>query len=137
MPALSFEKRFVSRIEDGTKQHTIRAYRKRPFCVGDDLALFTAMRTKQCRRIFNAPCVRVEDIAITVYYGWIAVVIDGQELSRDEVNALAQCDGFADMPDMARFWGSNHGLGPFHGQIIHWDYARRYMPRPKARKAAA
>ena len=66
MPSLSFRSHFVPKIERGEKTHSIRPKRKRAWKVGDDLALFYSMRTKQCRRLFNAPVVRVEDITITI-----------------------------------------------------------------------
>lgn len=142
MPALSFQQRFVSRIESGEKTHTIRAKRARLWKVGDDLALFTGMRTKHCRRLFNAPCVMVEGVLIDVgfydpaqSYKKLHICIEGVVLARDETESFAKRDGFESRYEMWKFWLKNHGEGVFHGDIIHWDYARRYMPQTG--KAAA
>jgi len=45
MPALNFNPRFLSFILDNTKPHTIRERRIRPIAVGQDLRLYTGMRT--------------------------------------------------------------------------------------------
>ena len=51
MPALNFQRRFVSKIESGEKRGTIREKRKIPFKVGDPLYLYTGMRTSKCESI--------------------------------------------------------------------------------------
>lgn len=125
MPALSFKSRFVPLVESGAKRHTIRALRSRPFRSGDALSLFYGMRTKQCRRLFNAPCLKVEEIGIWVYPTYLVINIDGNKLTSDEKRAFAIRDGFDSEPDMAAFWAAEHGLGHFSGQVIHWDFDRR------------
>jgi hypothetical protein len=95
MPALSFQKQFVPFVEDGSKQHSIRADRKRPFKVGDTLSLFYGMRTKQCRLLARVPCIKVERMRIERARVWIYAV----ELSLDEKDLLAWTDGFRHTPD--------------------------------------
>lgn len=141
MPALSFMKQFAAPVERGDKTHSVRAKRKRPWKVGDKLALYTAMRTKFCRLLFRTVVTKVQDITIrnhttrrfedTEYspgrrcFGpWITVVIDEVELSDDEMESFARSDGFADLFAFARFWEKNHEIHkqPFHGDVIHWKY---------------
>lgn len=51
MVAYSFNKRFAEPIETGQKRQTIRAPRRRHARVGEQLQLYTGMRTKACRLI--------------------------------------------------------------------------------------
>ena len=73
MPALNFKKEFARgemamldkdyaiRNKVKPKTTTISSYRKRPFCKGDILYLFTGLRTKYCKRLGTVKCLRVED----------------------------------------------------------------------------
>lgn len=127
MAAYNFKLQFVPAIRAGTKKHTIRAERKdgRVPKVGEPLALYSGMRTKQCFRILaaNPHCTKVERITIEDLghssegdYGTL-VCIDGQPLDRSECQALARADGFPDFGRMMLFW---RGRLPFTGNIIHW-----------------
>ena len=138
MPALSFKKQFVPYVEDGSKQHSIRAMRKRPFVVGDTLQLYYAQRTAQCRHLSDAPCVKVSDIGIYGAHVWI----DGVELSSDETNMLAWRDGFRHVHSdgtytmisygcfalMLGYWTKEYGDNiDFKGQMPHWDWSKRTL----------
>jgi hypothetical protein len=121
MGAYNFKPRFVPFIRNETKRHTIRAKRARPDKPGNTLHLFTGQRTKACRRIGRAICIKVEDIVISASH---QVFVDGVELNASEKNALAYCDGFraGGVPRafelMMKFW---EGRLPFHGDIVHWS----------------
>lgn len=122
MAAYNFQKRFVGPIRAGTKHHTIRADRVdgRVPKVGEPLALYCGMRTKQCFKILdeNPLCTRVEPIRIE--YGEalrFVIIVDGCILDRGERERLAQADGFKDFDKMMEFW---RGRLPFEGNIIHW-----------------
>lgn len=129
MPAYSFQKQFVSAIERGDKTHTIRAKRKARPAAGQRCVGYYAMRTKQCRKLFEAVITRVQDITISDHdmiggdfmalYGLPLVIIDGDELDRTELEALAKRDGFVNAHDFWKFWQSTHSI-PFRGDIIHW-----------------
>lgn len=132
MGLYNFQPRFVPFVEDGTKPHTIRAERRHLDRAGDICHLYTGLRTKSARLIFRAPCVGVEEIAISGAQLWIA----GEELSSAEKDTLAWNDGFrhADAPSsfkgcfdlMRQFWSEKHGSNiHFKGHITHWDYSRR------------
>ena len=64
MVAYSFKKRFGPPILAGAKAQTIRADRKRHARPGEFVQLFTGMRTRQCRRLGETPCLSVEPIRI-------------------------------------------------------------------------
>jgi hypothetical protein len=129
MPGLSFKPRFERPIHVGTKRHTIRGNRKRPFREGDALFLWVSMRTKGRRFIGYTIARSVEDVAIDldVVPGRLAITIDGQRLSWDEANRLAVADGFRHLREMHDFWMENNAL-PFEGQIVHWFYPLRERP---------
>src|SRR5271170_7503724 len=112
MPAYSFQKRFVPKVESGEKTHTIRGKRKNRPKPGQPFYGYYAMRTKQCRKLVESTITRVQDITIEqgkricdiearegmhVYWNVPKITIDGEVLARDEAEALARRDGFQDL----------------------------------------
>lgn len=133
MGMYGFKRRFVAPIQSGVKRHTIRANRKYPDKPGSIVHAYYAPRTKQCFLIGRFLCTRVLPITIwEISRTWAyvgegdhrivsvaAIKIDGIELSQDEKEQLAICDGFNNLTDMISFWDLSK---PFHGHIIHWQY---------------
>jgi len=129
MPAYSFQKQFVPFIESGEKTHTIRGKRKNRPQRGQPFYAYYAMRTKQCRKIFESVITKVQHITIrdhdmvggdfTALYGLPLVTIDGCELDRSELEALARRDGFKDAADFWKFFQGTHTT-TFVGDMIHW-----------------
>lgn len=131
MPAYSFQKQFVPFVESGEKTHTIRGKRKNRPKPGQTFYAYYGMRTKQCRKLLESSITRVQDILIDVdhlYCDYIdaehimlvypRIVIDGESLADDEMEALARRDGFSDLRAMMMFWPRQ--VLPFSGDIIHW-----------------
>lgn len=122
MPILSFNKRFVGKIKNGSKRQTIRALRKYPIRSGDKLYLYTALRTKYAKKLRDVHCKMTEQIkitrrGITIYSMNIPVAFyPGNHIATD---AIARNDGFKDWAEMKAWWLKTHGL-PFHGTIIYW-----------------
>lgn len=117
MSSLSFNKKFVPAILNGSKTQTIRRFRKRPIKIGERLYLFTGMRTKQCERIGQAICTHRYVVKIN------RKGIDyGSNVVRDPaiLDALAKMDGFNNWDDMRRWWILNNDL-PFKGHLYMWD----------------
>ena len=137
MPALNFKQRFVEPIRLRRKRHTIRAERKIPIKVGDDLYLYCGMRHPGAFRILPdaVPCTQVQGIVIrfcgrcdgtgevahsSTHYESCPVfdiIVDGNRLAKDECERLAFADGFESFAEMMSFW---EGRLPFKGNIIHW-----------------
>lgn len=118
MPSLNFKPRFAASVSQGSKPHTIRAWRKRPFRVGDNLAFFTGMRTKQCRRLRpNARCSAVSSIEVRSLEH--KVVLDGKSLNRRQIEELACRDGFPGSAEFWDFFADTHGP-VLRGQLIQW-----------------
>lgn len=149
---LGFKDRFIPYITEGTKTHTIRAGNR--WRAGMRADLYARPRQKGMTLLFRTPVVKVEEVTIWLrkpaaklyadepcHAGALGIAINTEILSDDEANALAYRDGFRERPlvqgghldalaEMARFWlaehGSEDGLPIFRGQLIHWDFARRF-----------
>lgn len=140
MPAYNFHPRFAEPILAGVKGGTIRAPR-RPgnrgihtvarqeatgghAYVGEDLSLYTGMRTRQCRLIARKTCLGVERIALHLRAG--AVLFPRRDIARyiDGAAALddfARFDGFPDWVSLTDFWRAMHGdIADFIGWHIRW-----------------
>lgn len=134
MVAYSFKGRFAEPILAGTKRQTIRADRKRHARPGEELQLYTGMRTRSCRLIGRAPCTFVGSIRIDVEHGRIESLGTGTAWTTlEEIDLFAQRDGFADWRDMARFWAAEHpDLPVFSGVLIQWGELRGGAPTTPA-----
>lgn len=124
MVAYSFKTRFVEPILAGTKRQTIRAQRtgrSRHAHPGEELQLFTAMRTKQCRLIGRVACQDVSKIKL-VFYGQDAVIMHDTEITTPKaLDVFARSDGFKDWDMLKAFWFHEHGtVDEFIGVRILW-----------------
>lgn len=119
MPALNFKTRFAKAVAAGEKTQTVRAIRKdgRDPKVGDNLYLYTGMRTKQCRKIADARCISVEPVVIDQPD---VIQICGTDLPLVNRINFAYADGFASLHDLVSFFRETHGL-PFMGLLIKWE----------------
>jgi hypothetical protein len=123
MPALNFTV-FIDQVIDGTKSHTIRELRKRPFKVCDDLSFFTGMRTTKCRRLRpNMLCTAASRITINAYSRFVYIHAGSRfypegELNRTQIDELAKRDGFDDADSFFRFF--SRGNLNFRGQLVEW-----------------
>ena len=144
MVAYSFKARFADPILDGTKAQTIRGPRKRHARSGEELQLFTGMRTKHCRLIKRATCERVTPVRLQFHrtYGPLSITFDGLSLGSDAMERFAQADGFGEsgyaILDMAAFWFAAHGRGvdeiDFAGFVIAWRPLAAPLARDRARQ---
>jgi hypothetical protein len=125
MVAYSFRPRFVDPILGGRKRQTIRAIgRRRHARPGDQLQLYTGMRTKDCRLIGRATCIDVVEV-------WLRFDADANRervTTRPsrvvDLDEFARRDGFADWAEMKGFWRTAHeaafAAGAFAGIMICW-----------------
>lgn len=124
MVALSFKKRFIEPIQLGTKRQTVRAIRKdgRTAHPGDELQLYTAMRTKHCRLIGRATCISVEPVQLLLSVLQPIVALgDGPTLREVENEEFARADGFADWGELVAFWKAEHpNQHHFAGTLTCW-----------------
>ena len=135
MVAYSFKKRFGPPILAGTKGQTIRADRKRHARPGQELQLYTGMRTKHCTLLGRSPCLSVMPVRLcfSVRTASAPFEVGGRILDWSEMEVFARADGFEDIADMARFWWAehppNHGdTIAFEGVLIRWQPLGREEP---------
>ena len=103
MPALNFQSQFAPPILAGKKPFTLRAPRKdgRDPKTGQPLYLFTAMRTKQCRKFAEKPC----RFAVTISLSWHSITIPtiGTFKSAEQVELFSRLDGFENYAAFCQF----------------------------------
>lgn len=149
MVAYSFKKRFVPNILEGLKprpggavhpkRQTIRAGAvgpdgiaysvkgRRHARLGDVVQLYTAMRTKQCRKLGEAICVGVRPVTLRLSVGGprVSVRLGGVAMTREAVERFTRDDGFDGPSDMVEFWQKENGADPggaeWHGVLIAWE----------------
>ena len=121
MPALNYQGRFAPRVESGEKRQTIRPRRKREIKPGDTLYHYTGMRTKRCRKLGTAVCLRCQPITINEHS--MSIVVDDGTLGiwpeGGPLEWLAHKDGFDSWEEMRDWFKKRYGL-PFEGVLITW-----------------
>jgi len=123
--AYSFQKMFADPILMGGKTQTIRAHRKRHAREGEELQLYTGMRSKQCRLLGRATC--VDALPITLRFSDNVIGLwDGSEFAfRGQLDDFARKDGFDNWLRLKAFWRLHHGrIEKFEGMIIFWKDLR-------------
>lgn len=121
MVAYSFKGRFREPILAGSKRQTIRADRKRHARVGEEVQLYTGMRTAYCRLIGRAKCVYAGAIRLDLDQRRVELASGTAITTAEDTDAFAQSDGFADWKALAHFWRTEHpGLDQFSGIMIRW-----------------
>lgn len=128
MPAIYFKSYLAALVTAGTKTHTIRKWRKRPFKVGDVLMLYTGFRTPACQKIrADTTCTAATEIAVFPEreevklangsrYGETA----GRCMTPEETERLAREDGFENAEAFFKFFQDVHGP-ELLGQLIEWS----------------
>ena len=114
MPALNFQKQFVPLIESGKKRQTIRPEGKNPIEAGDKLYLFTGLRTKSCKRIYqkheyNGDLVWAEVFQICksaepIRIDWYGISLNNKVLEPAEAYRLCIDDGFQNDEEFINFF---------------------------------
>lgn len=147
MVAYSFKKQFIEPILVGLgeriavgkplpeenvyfpKRQTIRAMGKRRHArPGEVIQLYTAMRTKQCRKLGEARCASVEGVLLK-WSEWPSFCTfdlkDGRWIGSTrpikDMDEFACADGFHDFAAMKKFWADEHGGATFEGVLIKWE----------------
>lgn len=128
MVAYSFKRAFVDDIVARTKRQTIRLPRKRHALPGERIQLYTAMRTRHCRKIIPDPvCVGVDEVVIDLRAAECWLEVNGIQIRGEEADTYARGDGFqgslfvGPFRHMARWWIWVHGPILFEGVAIRWE----------------
>ena len=135
MVAYNFQKQFVAEIQAGKKHQTIRAHRKnnRHARVGERLQLYCGLRNKNCQKLFDKDpiCRGVDNVEIHITDGGKIelIVLNGRNLTSNEIEEFAKADGFmaanglTARDAMGEFFLDYHGAGRFEGCVIKWELA--------------
>ena len=120
MVAYSFNTAFVRHVEDRSKRQTIRLPRKRHARPGEDVQLFTGMRTKRCRKIIPDPvCVGIDEVRFDLREAsgipseiarTVRLDVNGIPIIGQAADTYAYDDGFRGVPSME---GDPRRVGPF------------------------
>lgn len=128
MPALNFIKQFAPDVESGKKRCTIRRAGKRlPPKIGDQLSLYTGMRTSNCRLLRKEKCTEVTPVMLHIKNGnpemCLGVILGTEkcwiEVVAAEVKRLASEDGFASIDDFFSYFLGDDD--EFYGFLIEWE----------------
>jgi len=125
MVAYSFKRQFVEPILAGTKRQTIRADRRRHARPGEEMQLYTGMRTKHCKLIGRTTCESIEPVLLIVS-GAGVIKINGTVLFSDQrMQEFARSDGFTSWAEMCAFWRDVNGVtDEWNGVLIRWGELR-------------
>lgn len=134
MVAYSFKAQFAEPIATLKKRQTVRGNRRRHARPGEPLQLYTAMRTKHCRKLLDHDpvCIDVRPIRLILDASHPNVItslwLDGVYLNATQMEEFAIADGFdAGLADgwalrrMGHFWRNEHQWENFGGVVIRWD----------------
>lgn len=121
MVAYNFQYQFAELVETGKKRQTIRPKgRRRHALPGEQLQLYTGMRTKSCRKLTDAICEARGEVNIeTTPTGFLQIYINGQKLNQSEAHAFSVADGFSSSSELGEWFYQRYGL-PFEGVYIQW-----------------
>tara|TARA_R110000868_G_scaffold230335_2_gene483465 strand:+ start:4663 stop:5079 length:417 start_codon:yes stop_codon:yes gene_type:complete len=133
MVAYSFAPQFIEPVATLNKLQTVRGFRKRHALPGEAIQLYTAMRTKFCRKLVTPDpiCrdVRHIRIALDTAHPLLisAIVVEGVALDDEEIEEFAEADGFGALlfdgwarRRMGQFWFKHHQWNIFEGVVIRW-----------------
>lgn len=116
---LGFKKQFAPKILDGSKKFTIRNPRKREPKIGEQLHMYTGLRTKFTEKITSEHTLKgiqlVEILVIrTVKRDDIKrdysielktlIVVDGHPLKKEEYLPFVNADGFYSIAEFTDYW---------------------------------
>lgn len=128
---LGFKKQFAPKILDGSKRFTIRNPRKREPKIGEQLHMYTGLRTKHTQKITSEHTlkgIQLVDIFIQnkhtednirLNYSiefTLRITVDGRPLREEEYLRFCIADGFASVSDFQRYWLSEKSVLTQHFQ---------------------
>lgn len=122
MPIYNFKRQFADAVRNGTKKQTIRARGKRkPPEPGQIAHCYTDLRTQQVSVLGKYKIERVTPISISAAQRIVQVPANGawRELGDEELEPLAQADGFVNADAFFDFFRAEHG-STFSGYLIEW-----------------
>ena len=120
MVAYNFQPEFIEPILSGRKTSTIRPNGKRRHArPGELVQLYTGMRTPDCVRLLEAPCLRAIPIEIHRSH----VVADGVRKDNPAYyDTLARIEGFDSFGNLQAWFDRRFGLPAIGFTQVSWDF---------------
>lgn len=122
----NFQRQFAARVEQGEKRQTIRGRRadgRRPQ-PGDQVKLYTGLRTRHARLLCQAAVVRCRAVRIdfAANDGNGEMVIDGELLQLEHRQTFAAADGFDCWQAMLAWFKDQYGSqgSSWDGFCVEW-----------------
>lgn len=113
---IGFKKRFVPKIMDGRKKHTVRTSNR--FGSGTKMHMSTDVRTKNQKCFLEIFCSSSQKIIIDhLKTGDVKIIVDGRELLDKEKIKFIKNDGFDNMLDFVLWFKPGTYT---EGYLIHW-----------------
>lgn len=124
MVAYNFQPQFAHLVSSGAKRQTIRPPRVRHAKPGEEVQLYTGMRTPMARLLGRAIC----DTSMVVKLRFtrdprmsgLWTPGTGWCVYGPEKDAFARQDGFEDWAGLQAFFTERYGPGDFEGVLIRW-----------------
>ncbi len=150
MMQLNFKKQFEGKVKSGNKRCSIRPKGKRLRKAGEKVHLFTGLRTKECRKLGIAPCLKVTPIWMSCCTGHVVIDVEYQGdissryirvydrfekfipskikthwITTKEKEKIIKADGFENEHEFDRFFLNQYELGAHptfltEFQIVEW-----------------
>jgi hypothetical protein len=122
---LSFKKRFVQKVLNGSKLNTIRADKGSRWAVGSIIHFWQGSPRNPIQEPYQFGLGKVTKVLpISVFPTQNKVILAG--LPVVDLEAFAQADGFENWADMVKFFPID-----FHGVIICWEKCEPVAPKTK------
>lgn len=119
---LSFKEQFRTKIENGTKIHTLRLDPINRWSTGRKIHFATGVRTPKYDNFKMGECTAVQDVKMKIEVskniGVMSAIVevDGRSLNFYEIEQFAKNDGFDSSKEMFEWFGAGqHDL-----KLIHW-----------------
>lgn len=117
---LGFKKQFAPKILDGSKKFTIRNPRKREPKIGEQLHMYTGLRTKYSEKITSEhKLTGIQLVSIflekRVYHQKdntkfsIGIQVDYSSLTTAQIENFVKCDGFESTEEFMEYWIKEEG----------------------------
>jgi hypothetical protein len=107
---LGFKKQFVPKILNGSKGFTLRNKPKRMPKEGEQLHMYTGLRTTHCSLItreFSLKRPRRVILRIDLDKSIMTINVEGKRIPVDKVHEFVVMDGFDSVYDFLKYWTEN------------------------------
>jgi hypothetical protein len=127
---LGFKKQFEKPIQIGTKVFTLRKRRKVRPKIGEQLHMYTGLRTKRCELISNKDkLISIQNVRLMITNinpttgargTFVEIFVDRRRLTVPEVEQFVKYDGFRSVREWADYWLEGKDRTGALMELYHW-----------------